>query len=337
MRIQLAEWRSLGAEAEMFCVGRDAGEGSAPVLGGELFLYRRPLVGRVRATEALARAVRRFGPDVVYLRYSALVPPPAALMRRIPTVVEINTNDVTEYRLRGRSLVVYNALNRRLILGSAAGLVFVTPELAGSPSFTGFRKPSTVISNGVDLEAGSPLAPARNQRPRLAYMAGGTPAPWNGVDKLVALARALPEFDFAIAGVAAPGAPGNVEVHPLLARPAYEALLARSDVGVGPLALHRKRMEEAVPLRVREYLLYGLPVIIAHDDPDLRDSPWFVLRLPNVESNVREHVEEIRTFVASVAEKRVPRELVAPRIGAREKEEERLEFLARVCGTARDG
>ena len=77
----------------------------------------------------------------------------------------------------------------------------------------------------------------------------------------------------------------------------YEAILASSDVALGTLALHRKGMSEAAPLKVREYLLRGIPVVIGYDDPDLADRPWFVLQLPNTESNVRDAVAEIRARI----------------------------------------
>jgi hypothetical protein len=43
------------------------------------------------------------------------------------------------------------------------------------------------------------------------------------------------------------------------------------DFGIGTFALDRKRMTEACPLKVREYLWYGLPVIINYHDPLLED------------------------------------------------------------------
>jgi hypothetical protein len=87
-------------------------------------------------------------------------------------------------------------------------------------------------------------------------------------------------------------------------------------------------MQEACPLKVREYLAYGLPTIIAYEDTDfVGEEPWFLLRLPNVEENVRNGVDEIRVFVQSVLGRRVPREQVSDRIGARPKEARRIAFL----------
>ena len=73
--------------------------------------------------------------------------------------------------------------------------------------------------------------------------------------------------------------------------------------------------------------------MIGYEDPDLVDRPWFVLKLPNTESNVRDSVDDIRDFVLSVAGRRVAREEVRDRIDILAKERERLEFLEAVAGS----
>jgi hypothetical protein len=87
-------------------------------------------------------------------------------------------------------------------------------------------------------------------------------------------------------------------------------------------------MREACPLKVREYLGYGLPAVIAYEDTDLGGvDDWWLLRLPNEEDNAAGAVERINAFLASVRGRRVPREAVAERVGSREKEARRLRFL----------
>src|SRR5205807_8242905 len=113
---------------------------------------------------------------------------------------------------------------------------------------------------------------------------------WQVLDKLVQLAVAEPDWQFDVIGPRAAelrGAPENVAVHGFLDRERYAPLYARADVAVGQLALHRRGVDENSPLKVREYLAYGLPVISGHRDPDFPSpEPWFLLRLPNNESNV---------------------------------------------------
>jgi len=167
----------------------------------------------------------------------------------------------------------------------------------------------------------------------------GVPAPWAGVDKILRLSSALPEFDFDLVGVdrtVGISLPSNVQVYGYCAREEYESVLAAADVALGPVALHRKGMSQAAPLKVREYLLRGIPVIFGYDDPDLDDDPWFALRLPNTEHNVEDSVDAIRDFVRSVAGTRVSRDEVAHRIDIVAKEDTRLSFFRSFVGDPGD-
>ncbi len=327
---QVARWRAEGHDVEVFCVTRSE---RAEGLDWQLFPFRG-LRGRIAATRALEHAVLAWGPDVAYLRYDLYVPPPLRLLGRVPSAIEINADDREEARLvRGRAGRLYNELGRRVLLRRAAGLVCVTHELAETPAFARFGKPVTVVGNGVDLDAIAPLpAPPAGEQARLVFL-GTRNQPWHGVDKLLRLAAQLPELGFDIVGWAPselPGeAPPNVTAHGRLTRDEYEPVLAAADAAVGTLALHRKNMDEACPLKVREYLGYGLPLVLGYTDTDLRDRErWYVLQLPNREDNVERAAARIAEFVASVRGRRVPREEVEPLVGARAKERARLAFLS---------
>src|SRR6185503_11948054 len=174
-----------------------------PQLVGDTIFYRDPFVGRMVATMRLGRVVRRWKPDLVYIRYTPLFPPPVWLLRTVPTVIEINSDDRAEYANKSRGKAALNELNRRILLSQAMGIACVTPELAAraAPNQPNVKK--AIISNGVSLAAGSTLPPTSNDRPRLVYM--GASAPWHGVDKMIQLATLLPEFDFDFVGSDFPG------------------------------------------------------------------------------------------------------------------------------------
>ncbi|MEO9121261.1 MAG: glycosyltransferase, partial [Solirubrobacteraceae bacterium] len=331
---QLTWWRRAGHEADLFCLTPEPGEiGGEPVLDGHIFPFSG-LTSRIGATVATARAVRRFAPDVIYLRQDIFVPPVWAAFGSVPMAVEVNTDDRGE-PLSGRALGrAYHELTRGLILRASAGIVCVTRELAASRRLTRYGKPIVVIANGTESAEVEPLPPADSDRPAAAMLIGYK-GPWTGVDKAMVLARALPEVDFHFIGadVADEGQtlPPNVRAHGALSREAYRKVLAESDFGVGPLALHRIGMTEASPLKVREYLLHGLPVLTAHRDTDFLDEdPWFLLRLPSSEDNIEGNLLAIRAWIDSVHGRRVPRAVVGERIGVEGKERERLRFLGRL-------
>lgn len=326
---QIAAWTSLGHEVELFCLSPlPRSDRAEPHVDATIFPFRGARA-RTRATIALARAIRRFSPDLVYLRYDLFLPPLAPCLRPLPVVLEINTDDRRETRLDGTGGWLYNELTRGITFRSAAGLVCVTSELARSPSIRRYDKPGIVIGNAGDPASIAPL-PVTADRRLAATMLVGYMAPWAGVDKLRTLAEALPHVDIHVVGkIGAQSDPlPNLHLHGLLSRDAYRGVLARSDVGIGPLALHRKGMQEASPLKVREYLSHGLPVLLAHEDTDFPGAePWYLKRIPNTEGNVAAAAGEIETWLRSVAGSRVPQDEVMARIGLRAKERARLSFF----------
>lgn len=298
--------RKVNAQARLW---REAGHEVEPV-------SIRP--GRRREeTPAAVAAVERFAPELLYLRYDLFLPTVWALVRRVPTVVEVNGDDRVEMRLRGASARLFNAVNRRRLLGAAAGVVCVTRELAA-----GFPEPVAVVANGADPAAVPVLAAPANERPR-AVFAGSPALAWHGVDRFVELARALPELDFDVVGPEAPGAPANVTVHGTLRGDAYWAVLGRADVAVGSLAMERAGLREGCPLKVREYLLAGLPTLIGYEDTDFPgEPPWYLARY--------EGPEQARAFVEGVRGRRAPRAELESRLSWQAKEHARLSFFERV-------
>jgi hypothetical protein len=110
--------------------------------------------------------------------------------------------------------------------------------------------------------------------------------------------------------------------------------VAAADVAIGPLALHRNRMDEASPLKVADYLAYGLPVIIAHQDTRFPDGAPFLLQLSNEEDNVDRALDDIAAFVDSWVGRRVDRREIRV-IDAPLVERQRLDFILDVSGLTR--
>ncbi len=327
---QLEVWRRLGHEATLYCATRVAPAGNTlqrveSEAGGQIEVFRSPRE-RIGRMARLERSVLAAAPDLVYLRYDLFTPPPVRLLRRLATVVECNTDDLAEFRLRSRVARAYNRANRRLLYGCSAGIAFVAHELAESPRFARFGKPRIVLGNGIDLGSAVTFPPAGNDQPRFAFL--GEPSPWQGIDKVLALATALPEARFDLVGPKrVESEPANVTVHGLLGATAYREILAGCDVGLGTLALYRKQMREASPLKVREYLAHGLPTMIGYEDTDFVGlEPWFLLRLPNADWNVEEQAERIRSFARGAAGRRVAHAEIA-HLDAAAKEARRVAFF----------
>ncbi len=286
-------------------------------------------VGSIRAQSALLKALRLWAPDITYVRTSPRQASAARQLHRLPHVIEIQTDDRAEAQLASLPRRALAMATRRPCLSGARGMVFVSRELSQSASYDFATKNRVVIGNGIDLERVEALPPAPREAPlRLAFM-GAAGAPWHGVEQLYALARIRPEWGFDIIGpTLVDGQPSlpNVLHHGELGSADYIPILAQATVGVGTLALHTKGMHEASPLKSREYLACGLPVIGAYEDTDIPDSSDVYLRLPNRAGAIVEQVLRVEAFIDSWAGRRVSHEDIAY-LDTKVKEAERLAFL----------
>jgi glycosyltransferase involved in cell wall biosynthesis len=291
----------------------------------------RTEINRIRAVQKMIESIRRFEPDLIYLRYSIYVYPAHRLMEIAPVVEEINTNDLTQHEGLGRVYSLYNRLTRGIFLRRIRGLVSVSRELAVSSAFAPYRKPARVIANGCELDKFRELPSPSNKVPHLVFM--GSPGyPWNGVDKLIDLACRFPDIHIDIVGYdELPGfepLPANLTLHGYLPVRQYEQVMAGADVAISSLALHRKKMEEASPLKSREYLAFGLPLVVAYEDTDLDSMDCeFLLKIPNREDNIQTHAQSIRDFAYRMRGRRADREFLRQHIDAYQKEAMRLAFF----------
>lgn len=324
-------WAQHGAEVALFVLTEAPyGEEWRRVPGAAEVIERsRSPFKLAGQKERLVGAALRWRPTVLYHRYSLPYPGLLRAARRVPLVVEINTDDRREYDLLSPAKGLLNRALRGSLLANAAGLVFVTSELATSPGFAKFSKPSVVIANGIRLESIPPQDAPANPTPNLAFL-GQPGCPWHGVDKVLALARARPQWRFDLVGPGPSDVPqrsANVTAHGRMTAGDYQAVLRRADVGIGSLAMHRNGLQEASTLKVREYLASGIPVILAYDDTDFPGDEPFLLRLANREDNIDDALDVIDEFVQKWRGRRVPREAIV-HLDVTEKEKRRLEFMA---------
>ncbi|HVM69255.1 MAG TPA: glycosyltransferase [Gaiellaceae bacterium] len=332
---QVGAWRRAGHDVRIFCLAAAPPDADAqPVLDVELHLFGSLRDRLTRSGAAWARALLAWEPDVVYARHDTMPPAFERVLVRRPSVLEVNTVG-SEARLYSLQSHLYHVAVGSRFLRRARGLVYISRATAAERARRDGGKHVAVIANGGDPDR-FPLLPApANDRPHLVFL--GTPDQrWQGVDKVLALARANPDFHFDLVGPAPgdlPDRPENVLAHGYLAAATYRPLLERADAALGTLALHRKSRDDASPLKVREYLLHGIPTVIGYDDTDFGGGDhWYLLRLPNTEDNVSNGRDAIRAFVERVRGGRAPRDEVVARIGVTAKEEQRLRLLKEVAG-----
>jgi len=328
--LQINYWKEMGHHSHLFLLTRRRDIAKAIQENITCFYYHKnSWFDRLKTIREIENTLHRNRPDLIYIRQDLFYPVISRLGRKYPIVVEVNSDMGAELWTYSKLQWLYYYLSRPIYWKATSGAVFVTYELKERHKHFLNGKKTAVISNGIDLESFSVLPPPPiGSRPTFVFI-GHPRMPWHGIDKIVRLSRLWPEGLFHIIGPTKeeiPDAPSNMIFHGFLMKEAYIKILAQSHIAISTLALHRKSMEEACPIKSREYLAYGLPVIAAYKDTDFTDKSGFLLRLPNKERNVEESFEHIKQFYSNWNGKRVPRQNVIV-ICASEKEKSRISYF----------
>lgn len=295
-------------------------------------------VRKIFSTGKVIKSLKEFNPDVLYVRELIWYPTLENIIQSYPAIIELNTILQTELQwTASRKVILMNNFGAARLYSEAKGLVGVTDEIT---TFYTSKYPinAITVANGYDVlnTNASIQTESQTDRPQMIFV-GSPGLEWHGIDKLCELAKALPEVDIHLVGpiMNEDGLPSNLVQHGFLDSASLASLYARMDIGIGTLALHRKNMSEASPLKVREYCAYGLPVIIAYKDTDLSGQD-FILEIDNDDSTISNNIEKIKDFIAKWHRRKVKREIVMPLIDYGEKEKKRLDFMQEVMISARE-
>ncbi len=348
---QIRCWHALGAEVKLFYLSDRRWDTDLPITFVEK-PFRSNLLSQFwvncGALRSLGQSLSEFGPDVVYLRNGYYHPYLDLIIRKYVMVMELNSMWLQEahahrHASRRRLLLYYYLkLTQRRIYRSASGIVTVTNEIATREAGT-LRKntPVCVVPNSIDV-GGTQLrtrSTSSDGLPVVIFVAGPIPVAleenYHGVDKILRLARAtIGRLRFRLVGDSSRygnDIPQNVTLEGVLSPIEVREAIATSDIGLGTTALHRKAMIEACPLKLREYLAQGLPVIVPYADTAFAEEvPKWVLSLPNTEENLTQAVDDIVSFCEKWAGKKVPSATVEPFVDAKVLETRRLAFLREV-------
>ena len=335
MQFHVDCWRNAGHEVRHFVLNHPTERSSRD--GVEYFFGEgggKPMAKAVSATFALREALNRFQPEIVYMRQMIWFPGLVRALNGFRVVQEVNSDLGEELKLlggfSGRVKRLLYRFTRDSLNVITRGAIYVTDELAKRLPIPGARR--IVISNGYVFGAKQPLARpimVECERPSLIFV-GSPGQDWHGVDKVEAMAEALPEFDFhlVVPGLIKCG-PSNLRYHGELVGESLSKLYNQIHVAIGSLALHRNSMNEACPLKCREYSAYGLPIIAGYRDTDLSGASFY-MELPNTEDNVRQSIDQIRRFVLDWISRPFPYPEAIERLDAIRKEEKRLQFFDEV-------
>jgi hypothetical protein len=321
---RLEAWTAGGAIVSSFTIG-----GGGRARRGAT----QNLLTDMRESSSLAGDVEAFGPDVVYARWLAPVPGLYKRLRRhAPLVLEVHADDLIEVARTSHLRRAYLHTFRRKELRQASGATFVVSELAEDPSFRAIRGPRGVFGNG---SWASPRTSTPSGRPRVGISTAGVNE-WTGLDRFVSLALQLddvadwvvvcPEAEEESVRAATGGA---VEVVGTGGSEDYLAEVASWSVAIGTLALERKNLRTASPLKVRDYLGLAVPTVLPYWDEGAAELDHALLLklaardeppVPCIDPAV------LRRFIAAAHGRSLPSELLTTMSGAG-IERRRMNFL----------
>ena len=332
---QSKQWIKCGEDVVFFILTREGLSRSFKdaSAGIPTLVYEyRGIAERLSKVSRIYTEVLSYSVSIVYYRYDLYHPAFAELAKKVPVIMEINTDDVLEFRLGNPFRHWFNYLTRPYIFSNVRGLIFESHQLATSPHFAHFGKPCLVLGNSINLERFQHSPRSQNADPAIVFI-GSANKPWHGTDKILCLAQHLKNWRFDLIGPHPgnfKGSPANVVIHGFLKQVEYESLIAQADAAIGPLSLYLIGKCESSPLKVREYLAYGLPTILGYQDTDFPAGAPFLLQIGNSPRNVINNISEVEKFVNSWKGKRVSSNEVNF-LDVSFKEGKRLAFIKSLC------
>jgi len=305
---QIESWNRFGLEVTLFinCPAEQEDEWAKLSFHVRTYTYTSYRSRLNARKESLQQIIdERF--EIIYTRFGILSPFTIRKMKKIPTILELNTKGLLEYKRRSLLLYFYACVTSKIILNNAVAVCAITSEVANEATrIAGNEINYKVFPNSINLKRFTIFLPQKNERPKLVFV--GTPGlVWHGIDRLIELARSLFEFDFYIIGPKQIlDRPSNVKFIGELYDDDLNNFLSSMDIAISSLALDRNQMTEGSPIKTRLYLALGLPVIIGYTDAGIGSSSKYIFKIaPNEWPLNQERVDDLRNFVKKFKGRRV--------------------------------
>ena len=250
--------------------------------------------------------------DFVLYRQSSLSLAPIFLLKH-KLILDVNSNDLEDKTKKyGRLLQKIIKSYNNLLFNHSFAYLFVTFELKKyfENKYNIDSTKCFVVGNGyydekydqkfLEKYFNEKHTKQPSKKTLIFIGSGSSHHYWHGVDKLILLAKELEDYHFILIQENAKydfQLPKNIEIYDKVTSEQLPDLYMKSDVGIGSLALHRINLYEASPLKIAEYVFWGLPVVTAYKDINLHNLD-FNLELPNEENNINSfNIERIKKFL----------------------------------------
>jgi len=274
------------------------------------FAFLRAIVFRLLKLRSLEKKIDLENYDYIVLRYPLVdgIGTQKFIRKHGHKIItEHHTDEVSELYSLGRIVDLFRAkLEERYasaFLRQIKGLIGVTQEICDLELQKSGPKPYKMIPNGIDVEsvAFTKFTPFDGTKLNIVFIASEFVS-WQGLESLLeGLGRykGSVSIELNLIGMLTEKQIALLEKYRKENITIYEkgkqfgeALdghLRQAHVAISSLALYKKNMKEACPLKSREYIARGLPFVYAYDDNDLEGDEDFALKLmPKALINIEE-------------------------------------------------
>jgi len=313
---QVNAWNSFGLQTKLIvCTDKQyATSWLAQDLPVKVYTYSNLLTRRKARNEALKYAKQNGDVKAFYMRYGIFTIPMLFFMLKNRVIIELNFKGFEEYKRRSVLLYSYMRLTRKFIFMKSAGACAVTQEIFDEFKLeTRGRVNAGVFPNSIDLQKIKSLPLNFSKEINLVFV--GSPGQiWHGVDRVIELAEIFKMYKFHVIGPTPPENLKNCE-NIVFTGEIYGAelttYLSSMDIGISSLAMERNNLKEGSPLKTREYLAAGLPVIAGYRDTAITANSDFFLDLSASTWPINATTKlEIEKFVGRWKGKRVSKSLL---------------------------
>jgi hypothetical protein len=254
------------------------------------------------ASEQLVLLTERFGKQIIF-EHNTIEQAEMLLMQREHFSRQPFAFRWSYLKYAVQTLFLNSTVESRLgprILQNVLGGICVSEEIQHYEQTRCKGYASVVVANGANgFLINEVRSPDFQSELRVAMLIGSD-AIWHGYERLIhGLSQTgIPlHIRIDIVGIEKPNSlqlqdigPHSIHWHGPKSAEELRILLQDSHMAAGTLALYKKSMEEASPLKVRECLMLGLPMIIGYYDTDVSSDERFAPYLFNV-NNTAEPID----------------------------------------------
>jgi hypothetical protein len=341
IRSQTKYWLSEGYDVQVLYIGKKNEDVS-------LFPYEKFFEFNVFLTRYLPSiALRIFNirnvlnflnnekPDLVYFRHVFPFWGVSKIFSLYKTIVELNTNDISEYASKNILLSwVYPKIRARYF--EKVVQIIVVSENIESSFNVDLQKKVTLLPNSYSFDLNSFLDKKEKRLKQFVFVSSPCQF-WQGIDIIIELALNLPTFRFAIAGwdisdvnklYSNIEVPNNVTLYGYCQADKLSDILSNSGYAINALAMHRKLMTHNSALKTPMYLNNNLPILTGYKETGIVGD--FFCQLDFSQGLKKQHVSIIIEWVQQWENKNVDINYVYEQVSIDVIESQRLGLFENV-------